>query len=60
NNIPRYAILSQIWGADKEEVTFRDLVDDTGKTQAGYRKIRFCGKQAGHDGLQYLAVAVQA
>jgi hypothetical protein len=54
DNIPRYAILSHTWGA--EEVTFRDLMDGTGKNEAGYDKIRFCGEQARRDGLQYFWV----
>lgn len=53
DNIPRYAILSHSWGADHEEVTFKDLAESAGKTKAGYRKIRFCGTQAAIDGLQY-------
>jgi hypothetical protein len=56
NDIPRYAILSHTWGADTEEVTFRDLMDGTGKSKAGYDKIRFCGEQARRDGLQYFWV----
>jgi hypothetical protein len=27
DNIPHYAILSHTWGADTEEVTFRDLTE---------------------------------
>ena len=53
DNIPRYAILSHTWGADDDEVTFKDLVEGTGKTKAGYRKIRFCTTQAVRDGLQF-------
>jgi hypothetical protein len=56
NNIPRYAILSHTWGADNEEVTFKDLVEGTGKSKAGYNKIRFCAKQAAKDGLQFFWV----
>jgi hypothetical protein len=55
-NIPRYAILSHTWGADTEEVTFKDLADRTGKSKAGYDKIRFCGEQAKRDGLQFFWV----
>jgi hypothetical protein len=44
DNIPEYAILSHIWGADTEEVTFKDLMDRTGKSKAGYNKILFCGE----------------
>ena len=34
-----------------EEVTFEDLTNNTGKDKSGYKKIRFCGEQARHDGL---------
>jgi hypothetical protein len=54
DEIPRYAILSHTWGA--EEVTFRDLMDGTGKCKAGYGKIRFCGERAKCDSLQYFWV----
>jgi hypothetical protein len=53
DDVSRYAILSHTWGADTEEVTFRDLMDGTGKSKAGYSKIRFCEDQASRDGLQY-------
>jgi len=56
NQIPQYAILSHTWGADNEEVTFKDLVKGTGKSKAGYTKIRFCGKQAANDRLLYFWV----
>ena len=56
DHVCRYAILSHTWGADTEEVTFRDLMDGTGKSKAGYDKIRFCGEQAGRDGVQYFWV----
>jgi hypothetical protein len=53
SNVPSYAILSHTWGPDSEEVTFQDLVDDTGKDKAGYHKIRFCADQALRHGLLY-------
>ena len=56
DNVPHYAILSHTWGADTEEVTFRDLTDGTGKDKTGYSKIRFCEEQASLDGLQYFWV----
>jgi hypothetical protein len=56
NGVPEYAILSHTWGADTEEVTFGDLVDGTGKEKSGYEKVRLCGEQAKHDGLQYFWV----
>jgi hypothetical protein len=53
DTIPPYAILSHMWGADAEEVSFEDLASNTGKAKLGYEKIRFCGAQAQHDGLRY-------
>jgi hypothetical protein len=49
--IPPYAILSHKW--DTGEFVFEDLVNDTGTSKAGYRKIKFCAKQAARDQLQY-------
>jgi hypothetical protein len=56
DKIPPYAILSHTWGADHEEATFRDIVEGTGQSKASYAKIRFCGKQAAKDGIQYFWV----
>src|ERR1700728_2668155 len=56
DEIPRYAILSHTWGAGGEEVTFKDVMKGTGKSKAGYQKIRFLGKQAATDGFQYFWV----
>lgn len=53
NNTQPYAILSHTWGDDDEEVNFKDLIEGSGETKAGYKKIRFCGEQAARDGLQY-------
>lgn len=49
--IPPYAILSHTWGGD--EFLFEDLVNNTGKSKAGYEKILFGGEQAAHDHLHY-------
>ena len=51
DKVPRYAILS-----GNEEVSFKDLMEGTGKNKLGYDKIQFCGKQALLDGLQYFWV----
>ena len=56
NTIPQYAILSHTWGSDNEEVTFKDLMEGTGKNKVGYKKIEFCRKQAASDGLQHFWV----
>jgi hypothetical protein len=55
-DIPSYGILSHTWGADTEEVTFRDIIDGNGKSKAGYDKIRFCAERARSDNLQYFWV----
>ena len=55
DHVLRYAILSHIWGEDTE-VIFRDLTDSTGRSKAGYDKLRFCGEQVKRDGLQYFWV----
>jgi hypothetical protein len=36
---PQYAILSHRWGADADEVTFKDLSRNTGKEKPGYKKL---------------------
>ncbi|KAM7184184.1 hypothetical protein V8F20_012322 [Naviculisporaceae sp. PSN 640] len=54
HEIPRYAILSHTWG--NEEVLYQDLVKGAGKDKLGYEKIRFCGKQAQENGIQYFWV----
>ena len=56
DKIPPYAILSHKWGEDYAEVTFKDLMKDTGKTNVGYDKIRSCGVRVSLDGLQYFWV----
>lgn len=56
NDTPPYAILSHTWGADEDEVTFHDLENESGASKAGYAKLRFCGKQAKKDGLEYFWV----
>jgi hypothetical protein len=55
DDLPPYATLSHTW-ADGEEVTYNELVAGTGKSKAGYVKIRFCGERAAQDGLQYFWV----
>jgi hypothetical protein len=52
-DIPKYAILSHTWGADADEVTFKDLADGTEEEKIGYEKLKFCAEQTRRDGLQY-------
>ncbi|KAL5374449.1 hypothetical protein DPSP01_011902 [Paraphaeosphaeria sporulosa] len=54
--IPPYAILSHRWGQDNEEVTLEDIMNGTGKSKTGYRKIQLCAEQAVRDGLEYFWV----
>lgn len=54
--VPPFAILSHTWGADTEEVTYKDIVEGHGKTKTGYDKIRFCGERAKRDDLKYFWV----
>jgi hypothetical protein len=56
NDIPPYAILSHTWGADEDEVTFRDLIEGTGKSKIGYCKLDFCAKQTARDSLEFFWV----
>ena len=58
DKIPEYAILSHTWGLDTDEVTYRDMIDGTGKNKDGYEKIRFCGEQARRDRLEYFWVDI--
>ena len=55
-DIPRYAILSHTWGPASEEVTFKDLIEGTGKEKPGYRKLTYCREQTVRDGLEYFWV----
>jgi hypothetical protein len=50
-DIPQYGILSHTWGADNEEVTFKDVMEGTGQKKPGYDKIRFCIEKSNE--LQY-------
>ncbi|PSN59940.1 HET-domain-containing protein [Corynespora cassiicola Philippines] len=55
-DIPPYAILSHTWGANDDEVSFEDLLNDTSQRKEGYKKLYFCGKQAIKDGLRFFWV----
>jgi hypothetical protein len=55
-DVPPYAILSHTWGPDHEEVTYQDMIHNTGIDKAGYEKIRFCGQHALKDGLRHFWV----
>ena len=53
---PPYAILSHTWGPNGTEVTFKDLVEGTGKDKPGYEKIRACGRQSAKAKYKYFWV----
>ncbi|KAF2729619.1 hypothetical protein EJ04DRAFT_588541 [Polyplosphaeria fusca] len=52
---PPYAILSHTW-INGQEVTYNELLVETGADKHGYAKICFCGEQAAADGLEYFWV----
>jgi hypothetical protein len=52
DKIPSYAILSHTWD-EGQEVTFDDLMKNSGKSKIGYDKIRFCASQAKRNSLDY-------
>ncbi|RYN94284.1 hypothetical protein AA0119_g9228 [Alternaria tenuissima] len=58
DDIPPYAILSHTWGADHEEVTFKDIYEGKGKARAkpGYEKLRFCAQRATKEQIGYFWV----
>ncbi|KAF2732576.1 HET-domain-containing protein [Polyplosphaeria fusca] len=56
DSIPRYAILSHTWGADQEEVAFKDMMEKTGRNKRGYGKLQFCRERAAGDHLDYFWV----
>jgi hypothetical protein len=45
DDLPQYAILSHTWGADGEEVTFDDVMNNTGESKAGYKKFGSAGNR---------------
>jgi hypothetical protein len=55
DKVPSYAILSHTWD-EGQEVTFDDLVKNSGKSKTGYNKIWFCARQAQRDGLEHFWV----
>jgi hypothetical protein len=55
DEVPSYAILSHTWD-EGQEVTFDDLMKNSGKSKTGYNKIWFCARQAQRDGLEHFWV----
>jgi hypothetical protein len=53
---PPYAILLHTWGADSQEVTYHDVLQDTNHQKSGYKKIHFCADRAKAHGLEYFWV----
>ncbi|KAI4935763.1 hypothetical protein J4E86_011385 [Alternaria arbusti] len=57
NDIPPYAILSHTWGADDEEISFKDVKKNRARSKpSGYRKVRFCGEIARRNGIFFFWV----
>lgn len=55
HNPPPYAILSHTW-IPGQEITYKDFITSSEKSNSGYEKIKFCGEQATKDGLQHFWV----
>ncbi|KAJ1323666.1 HET domain-containing protein [Microdochium nivale] len=53
--LPPYAILSHTWDHG-HEVTYDDMLAGTGHSKRGWRKIRFCERQAPQDSLSHFWV----
>ena len=56
NDIPPYAILSHTWGADNDEITYKDLIDGQYKDKKGFLKLDFCRKRIAVDDLKFFWV----
>jgi hypothetical protein len=59
NEVPLYAILFHTLGEENEEISYGDLIRDSGESKigtAGYKKIKFCSDQSARDGLRYIWV----
>ncbi|GLA40016.1 hypothetical protein AnigIFM63309_007621 [Aspergillus niger] len=52
-DVPRYAILSHTWGADHEELSFREITRKNLKEEDLPFKVAKCCEQAEKDGLKY-------
>jgi hypothetical protein len=55
DEVPPYAILSHTWVED-QEITFKDLTNNSGEDKPAYEKIRFCRERTRHDSLWYFWV----
>jgi hypothetical protein len=55
DEIPPYAILSHTW-QHGQEVTYNGFNEVSGKSKAGWDKIRFCAQQAKRDNLHHIWV----
>ena len=53
DNVPEYAIISNVWGRPKDEVSFEDMKFGTFKYKPGYRKIQYLCQQAVIDDLSW-------
>lgn len=53
NFIPKFSILSHTWGAEEEELTFKDLRKGRGKDKKGYLKLQKCAEKSLERDIQY-------
>lgn len=50
---PQYAVLSHTWEAPSSELTYKEILENSGREKGGYHKVEFCRLQAQTDGLNY-------
>jgi len=55
-NVPPYAVLSQINEDENDEVSFKDILENTDQGKAGYAIIRLCAEAAAVNKLKYIYV----
>jgi hypothetical protein len=48
-----YAILSHRWGLPSDEVSYQEMLNQSGRQKSGFKKIKRCGEVANKNGLQY-------
>jgi len=52
-NVPPYAVLSQMNEDENDEVSFNDILENTGQGKAGYAIIRLCAEAAAVNNLKW-------
>lgn len=56
SEIEPYAILSHTWGADSDEISYRDFTDGRYQSKKGFLKLQFCRSRIALDDLSFFWV----